>query len=218
MTDYAQFLPLAQEAVDLAHDLMRTLQPGALTYKGDRDMASEVDYAIERAVREHLAAKAPDIGFLGEEYGSSGDTSTLTWALDPVDGTVNFVHGSPLCAISLGLIHGTDAVLGVIDLPFLETRYHAAKGNGATPTINAFTPAGSPTSRKPSSPSATTRSATRPAGRTPNDLLSPSSSPGTSNGYACTVPPQSTWRGWPTAGSTRSSCSTTSPGTRSRAS
>ncbi|MEV1320836.1 inositol monophosphatase family protein [Micromonospora arborensis] len=131
MTDYAQFLPLAQEAVDLAHDLMRTLQPGALTFKNDRDMASEVDYAIERAVREHLAAKAPDIGFLGEEYGSSGDTSTLTWALDPVDGTVNFIHGSPLCAISLGLIHGTDAVLGVIDLPFLGTRYHAAKGHGA---------------------------------------------------------------------------------------
>ncbi|MFG2049012.1 inositol monophosphatase family protein [Micromonospora sp. NPDC048935] len=131
MTDYARLLPLAQEAVDLARDLMRTLQPGALTFKGDRDMASEVDYAIERAVRAHLAAKAPDIGFLGEEYGDSGDATALTWALDPVDGTVNFVHGSPLCAISLGLMHGADAVLGVIDLPFLGTRYHAAKGHGA---------------------------------------------------------------------------------------
>ncbi|KAB1932980.1 inositol monophosphatase [Micromonospora sp. ALFpr18c] len=131
MTDYARLLPLAQEAVDLAHDLMRTLQPGALTFKGDRDMASDVDYAIERAVREHLAAKAPDIGFLGEEYGTSGDTSALTWALDPVDGTVNFIHGSPLCAISLGLIHRTRAVLGVIDLPFLGTRYHAVQGYGA---------------------------------------------------------------------------------------
>ncbi|MET8044934.1 inositol monophosphatase family protein [Micromonospora sp. NPDC005215] len=131
MTDYARLLPLAQEAVDLARDLMRTLQPGALTFKGDRDMASELDYAIERAVREHLAAKAPHIGFLGEEYGSSGDASTLTWALDPVDGTVNFIHGSPLCAISLGLIHRTHSVLGVIDLPFLGTRYHAATGHGA---------------------------------------------------------------------------------------
>ncbi|MGC4866550.1 inositol monophosphatase family protein [Micromonospora sp. DT53] len=131
MTDYARLLPLAQEAVDLAHDLMRTLQPGALTFKGDRDMASELDFAIERRVRDHLAAKAPDIGFLGEEYGSSGDNSTLTWALDPVDGTVNFIHGSPLCAISLGLVHGAEAVLGVIDLPFLGTRYHAARGHGA---------------------------------------------------------------------------------------
>ncbi|MET7667641.1 inositol monophosphatase family protein [Micromonospora luteifusca] len=131
MTDHARLLPLAHEAVDLAHDLMRNLQPGALTFKGDRDMASEVDYAIERQVREHLAARAPDIGFLGEEYGSGGDTSALTWALDPVDGTVNFIHGSPLCAISLGLTHGTDAVLGVIDLPFLGTRYHAATGHGA---------------------------------------------------------------------------------------
>ncbi|MET8119981.1 inositol monophosphatase family protein [Micromonospora sp. NPDC005189] len=131
MTDYAYLLPLAHEAIDLAHNLMRTLRPGALTFKGDRDMASELDYAIEQQVREHLAAKAPDIGFLGEEYGASGDTSQLTWALDPVDGTVNFIHGSPLCAISLGLIHRTHPVLGIVDLPFLGTRYHAARGHGA---------------------------------------------------------------------------------------
>jgi myo-inositol-1(or 4)-monophosphatase len=55
----------------------------------------------------------------------------LIWALDPVDGTVNFVHGSPLCAISLGLITEDHSVLGVIDLPFLGTRYSVAEGNGA---------------------------------------------------------------------------------------
>lgn len=53
------------------------------------------------------------------------------WALDPVDGTVNFVHGSPLCAVSLGLLTGRRPVLGVIDLPFLGCRYSAAEGNGA---------------------------------------------------------------------------------------
>ncbi|MCG5458665.1 inositol monophosphatase [Micromonospora sp. PSH03] len=94
-------------------------------------MASEVDYAIEQQVRDLLAAKAPEIGFLGEEHGLSGDATELMWALDPVDGTVNFVHGSPLCAISLGLIRRRRSVLGVIDLPFLGTRYHAAEGYGA---------------------------------------------------------------------------------------
>ncbi|GIF44409.1 inositol monophosphatase family protein [Actinoplanes xinjiangensis] len=131
MTDYADLLPIAHQAVDLAHNVMRTMQPGALTAKGDRDMASEVDYAIEEQVRAFLADQTPDIGFLGEENGTSGATGGLVWALDPVDGTVNFVHGSPLCAISLGLITENRSVLGVIDLPFLGARYSAAEGNGA---------------------------------------------------------------------------------------
>ncbi|WP_199513320.1 inositol monophosphatase family protein [Nucisporomicrobium flavum] len=131
MTDYADLLPIAHQAVDLSRDMMRTMQPGTLTAKGDRDMASEVDYAIEERVRAFLAEKTPDIGFLGEENGTSGGTDKLMWALDPVDGTVNFVHGSPLCAISLGVITENRSVLGVIDLPFLGGRYSAVEGRGA---------------------------------------------------------------------------------------
>ncbi|MBO3741700.1 inositol monophosphatase family protein [Actinoplanes flavus] len=131
MTDYADLLPIAHQAVDLAQRIMRTMQPGVLTAKGDRDMASEVDYAIEEQVRAFLAEQTPEIGFLGEENGTSGTTDGLMWALDPVDGTVNFVHGSPLCAISLGLITENRSVLGVIDLPFLAARYSAAEGAGA---------------------------------------------------------------------------------------
>ncbi|HEX8346247.1 MAG TPA: inositol monophosphatase family protein [Actinoplanes sp.] len=131
MTDYADLLPIAHEAVDLASSIMRTMQPGVLTAKGDRDMASEVDYAVEEQVRAFLSERTPDIGFLGEEAGASGDTGRLMWALDPVDGTVNFVHGSPLCAVSLGLITQNRSVLGVIDLPFLGDRYSAAEGAGA---------------------------------------------------------------------------------------
>ncbi|HET6483457.1 MAG TPA: inositol monophosphatase family protein [Actinoplanes sp.] len=131
MTNYADLLLIAHQAVDLARDIMRTMQPGVLTAKGDRDMASEVDYAIEERVRAFLAEETPNIGFLGEENGTSGGTDGLMWALDPVDGTVNFVHGSPLCAISLGLIIEERSVLGVIDLPFFGGRYTAAEGHGA---------------------------------------------------------------------------------------
>ncbi|GLW32075.1 inositol monophosphatase family protein [Actinoplanes regularis] len=131
MTDYTDLLPIAHQAVDLAQGIMRTMQPGVLTAKGDRDMASEVDYAIEERVRAFLAENTPEIGFLGEENGTSGATDGLMWALDPVDGTVNFVHGSPLCAVSLGLITENRSVLGVIDLPFLGGRYSAAEGSGA---------------------------------------------------------------------------------------
>ncbi|MEU4557438.1 inositol monophosphatase family protein [Actinoplanes sp. NPDC023936] len=131
MTDYTDLLPVAHQAVDLARDIMRTMQPGLLTTKGERDMASEVDYAIEDRVRAFLAERTPEVGFLGEENGHSGTPDGPMWALDPVDGTVNFIHGSPLCAISLGLITENRSVLGVIDLPFLGNRYSAAEGNGA---------------------------------------------------------------------------------------
>jgi myo-inositol-1(or 4)-monophosphatase len=125
-------LPIAQEAVALASDLVRTRMPGLLTTKGDRDMATEVDYAVERAVRDFLRDRTPAVAFLGEEEGTSGaGRSELTWALDPVDGTANFVHGIPLCGISLGLLHRTRPVVGVIDLPFLGARYSAAKHTGA---------------------------------------------------------------------------------------
>jgi myo-inositol-1(or 4)-monophosphatase len=94
-------------------------------------MASEVDYAIERDLREFLADKTPAIGFMGEEEGPSGPAGGLAWALDPVDGTVNFIHGSPLCGISLALLDDSRPVLGVIDLPFLRMRFTAVESHGA---------------------------------------------------------------------------------------
>lgn len=129
--DYAALLPVAHQAIDLAVEVIRSMRPGVLTAKGDRDMASEVDYTVERRVREFLAARTPDIGFLGEEGGVSGSVGGLLWALDPVDGTVNFVHGSPLYAVSLGLAERRRPRLGIIDLPFFGTRYHAVEGCGA---------------------------------------------------------------------------------------
>lgn len=125
-------LPIALEAISIAGNLVRTRMPGLLTAKGDRDMASEVDYAVERAVREHLRHKTPAVAILGEEEGITGSQdSELLWALDPVDGTANFVRGLPLCGISLGLIHRSRPILGVIDLPFLGTRYSAVEHAGA---------------------------------------------------------------------------------------
>jgi len=93
-------------------------------------MASEVDFAVEREVRAFLERETPDVGVLGEEEG--GATDGTRWVLDPVDGTVNFIHGLPLWGISLGLIHEGRAVAGVIDHPALGTRYAAAEGLGAT--------------------------------------------------------------------------------------
>jgi myo-inositol-1(or 4)-monophosphatase len=124
-------LPVAQEAVELASRMVREQRPGAVVEKGDRDLVSEADVAVERAVRTFLSVKTPDIGFLGEEEGVTDSRNGLMWALDPIDGTSNYVRGLPLCAISLALIDDRCAVLGVIDAPFLGSRYYALRGAGA---------------------------------------------------------------------------------------
>lgn len=80
-------------------------------------MATEVDYAVEHAVRDFLARETPEIGFLGEEEGTTRTARGLRWMLDPVDGTANLLHGIPLCGISLGLTNRDTPALGVIDLP-----------------------------------------------------------------------------------------------------
>lgn len=131
MTPYAKLLPVAVEAVELARTLIRGQAPGVLTSKGDRDMASQLDYAVEQAVRAFLTDATPGIGLIGEEEGATGPDSDLRWVLDPVDGTANLVHGLPLFAVSLALVDSKRPVLGVIDLPLLGSRYTAVEGHGA---------------------------------------------------------------------------------------
>ncbi len=130
--DPGQYLPVAHAAADLARDLIRTSQPGAFTEKADRDLVSDVDVAVERAVRQHLHQATPAIGFLGEEEGGADNTGTgWLWTLDPIDGTSNYAHRIPLCAASLALLLDGRPVLGVIDAPFMDERFHAAEGSGA---------------------------------------------------------------------------------------
>ena len=124
-------LPIAQEAIDAASELARTSPPGELTPKGDRDYASEVDFTIERTVRTFLQSRTPSIAFVGEEENAKPDDASEWWTLDPIDGTVNFAHSLPLCAVSLALVRDGRPVLGVIDLPFLGARYWAAETEGA---------------------------------------------------------------------------------------
>ncbi|WP_030926125.1 inositol monophosphatase family protein [Streptosporangium amethystogenes] len=130
--DARALLPIAEQAVTIAGEIVKTRLPGTITAKGDRDMATEVDYAVEHAVRDFLSRETPEIGFVGEEEGATAAAeSGLKWILDPVDRTANFLRGIPLCGVSLGLVDKDMPTLGVIDLPFLGSRYSAAEGHGA---------------------------------------------------------------------------------------
>jgi myo-inositol-1(or 4)-monophosphatase len=124
-------MPIAVKAMDLAAELVRTLLPSVVNAKGDRDMVSDIDVEIERAVRDYLCAQTPQIGFLGEEEGGAAGEGELQWVLDPIDGTANFVKGIPLYSISLALIDDELPVLGIIDVPAQECRYSGGAGLGA---------------------------------------------------------------------------------------
>ncbi|MFF3516577.1 inositol monophosphatase family protein [Streptomyces sp. NPDC002573] len=140
MSDLGALLQIASAAVDRASSLVSRMAVGEVRPKGDRDMVSDIDLAVEQDLRDFLSRETPELGFLGEEQGSVKPARQLTWALDPVDGTANLVNGIPLCAVSLGLVSGESPVLGVIDLPFLGQRFKAAQGLGAHADKQRLTP------------------------------------------------------------------------------
>jgi len=132
-SDAPRLLLAAEQAVDLAAAAMRhgRFHVGALIAKSGRDFATPVDFEIERLVRTHLRAATPGIPFLGEEEGGPDLMADAIWVLDPIDGTANYTDGSPLCSISLALVHRGQPVLAIVDAPLLGERFVALAGAGA---------------------------------------------------------------------------------------
>lgn len=131
MDELSGLVEVARHAVGLGEELMHGARPGEIRHKGDRDVVTELDLRIEERVREYLGRVTPSIGFLGEEGGGPSVLTDEVWTLDPIDGTSNFAHGIPLCAVSLALVREGEPVVAAIVAPFLGLRYHAAKGHGA---------------------------------------------------------------------------------------
>lgn len=132
LTEPAKFVPVAVNAMDIASQIIHEQFPSVVSAKGDRDMVSDVDVRIEQAVRAYLHEENPEIGFLGEEEGlTPADQDGLSWMLDPIDGTANFVKRIPLYSISLALVYQDQPILGIIDVPADGSRYLAANGYGA---------------------------------------------------------------------------------------
>ena len=103
--------------------------------KGDGSPVTEVDLAVETALRELLAELRPNDGVLGEEYGGDASAHELCWVLDPIDGTRAFAAGIPTFVTLIGLLEGDTPKLGVIEQPVAEHRWVGADGetrfNGA---------------------------------------------------------------------------------------
>lgn len=106
--------------------------------KGPKDYVTEVDRAAEEAIIEVLSTAYPTHAFLGEETGSVAATEgseteapEYQWVIDPIDGTTNFIHGLPLYAISIGLMHRGQITQAVVYDPSNNELFTASRGSGA---------------------------------------------------------------------------------------
>jgi len=105
------------------------------TKSSPTDPVSEADLAAERAIRDVLARERPEDAVLGEEGGEQGALSrshdSLRWVVDPLDGTVNFLYGLPMFAVSVACEDGRGTVAGVVLDPVREECFAATRAGPA---------------------------------------------------------------------------------------
>lgn len=101
------------------------------------DIVTHADREVEALIRGLLADARPDDGFFGEESDAEPGTSGLTWVVDPIDGTVNYLYGIPQYAVSIAVVEGDpdpltwSALAGAVVNPESGERFTATAGGGA---------------------------------------------------------------------------------------
>lgn len=101
------------------------------------DVVTAADREVEELILGRLSVLRPADGFLGEESGGRSGQSGLTWVVDPIDGTVNYLYGIPHYAVSIAVVEGDpdpstwSALAGVVLNPASGELYQAAAGAGA---------------------------------------------------------------------------------------
>ena len=137
MTDAtdAVYLQTAIDAVRQAGALQKNAVGGTfeIRKKGEIDLVTEVDVAVERMVRALIAERHPGHDVLGEELGgpAAGSTSRYCWILDPIDGTTNFAHGVPLFCCTIALEIDGELRVGAVYDPMRDELFTATRGGGA---------------------------------------------------------------------------------------
>ena len=129
---------IALEAGELAARRRREGVEVAATKSTVVDVVTEADREVERLVRSRLAEARPADGILGEEGGGQSGTSGLTWVVDPIDGTTNYLYGIPHYAVSIAVVEGEPDpqtwvdVAGAVFNPASGELFSAAVGEGST--------------------------------------------------------------------------------------
>ena len=100
--------------------------------KGPADFVTNADFKAERIIIEELKKARPNFSIISEENGiEENKDKNNTWIIDPIDGTINFLHGIPHFAISIALKSNNEIVSGLIFDPIEDEMFYAEKNNGA---------------------------------------------------------------------------------------
>ena len=100
--------------------------------KGPTDFVTNADIKVEKIIIEELKKARPNFSLISEESGKDkGKDCDNTWIIDPIDGTVNFLHGIPHFAISIALKSHNEIISGLIYDPIKDEMFFAEKNNGA---------------------------------------------------------------------------------------
>jgi myo-inositol-1(or 4)-monophosphatase len=100
--------------------------------EGINNLVTEVDHLAEQKIISVIKATYPTHSIIGEESGENIQLSDYQWVIDPIDGTVNFAHGIPLCCVSIGLLLNGRVLMGAVYNPMMNELFFAEKGKGAT--------------------------------------------------------------------------------------
>ncbi len=140
--DQADLLELAQEIAEAAGKLLRArlesvvggvlLATGASSKSSPTDLVTDVDRASEALIVGSLLRARPDDGILGEEGSSRKGSTGVTWVIDPLDGTINYLYGIEEFAVSIGAWVQGRSILGAVHNPVNGEMFAACEGQGAT--------------------------------------------------------------------------------------
>jgi myo-inositol-1(or 4)-monophosphatase len=127
---------VAEEAGAVLMERFGRLAGSEIQRHGARDMVTAADREAEDLIARRLKAARPGIPLLAEEEQRGAAVPRRAppgpvWIVDPLDGTVNFVQGIPLFAVSIGLVEDGEPVLGVVHVPALRQTFWGAPGSGA---------------------------------------------------------------------------------------
>lgn len=123
------------EAIEAGATELRRFFNGQFTIesKGSlNDLVTEADHASEKAIISLIQKANPAHFILSEETGAMATNSDTKWIIDPIDGTINFANGIPICCVSIGVEQNGTMIMGAVYNPFMDEMYFAEKGKGAT--------------------------------------------------------------------------------------
>ncbi len=119
----------ARKAGQIAKNSFR--KPRQVRYKGKANIVTDVDLLAEEAIVNLITSHYPQHNILSEEAHALNRGSELTWVIDPLDGTFNYAAGVPFFAVSIALVQGEKAMLGVVLEPLGDELFVAEAGRGA---------------------------------------------------------------------------------------